>query len=204
MTTKSTTNNKTDELSELEQLKQKLLQMEKFLEEKADNTKSEEIAQDDYIKVMSLLPYTLTLSTREKGEGKHKKFTEFGEIKNILFRDLIDIIDVHPSFTKSGYFYIMNKSAVEMLGLKDEYKNILDKSKIEKILETKDEECVDIFESAQPRQQRIIIELITQKIKEDSDSVNLNIIDKISRSSGIDIKSRVEDIKRFEEILKND
>lgn len=206
MATNSSTKENKGELSELEQLKQKLFMLEKRLEENqaTDESSSREIRQDEYIPVMSLVPYTLTLSTKERGQGSLKKFQGFGEIKNILFRDLVDIIEVHPGFTQSGYFYILDKKAVEVLGLKDQYENILSKEQIDYILDTQFKKCVEVFKSAQPKQQRVIIELLTEKMKENPSGVNLNIVDEISRESGIDIRARIEDMRRFEQILQEE
>ena len=45
-----------------------------------------DIRPDEYINVMSLLPYTLQLTTETYGGGKVMRFTRFGETKRILIR----------------------------------------------------------------------------------------------------------------------
>lgn len=205
-----------EEMSELEQMKIKMAELEQQLKKALENTDKEDIKeveqfgetdyprdirQDEYIPVMSLIPWTLNLSTEGMGRGKIKKFTYFGEIKRILYSELVDIMDMHPNFLNSGLFYILDKDVVRKHGLNDVYDNILDKDKIEKILDTKDEKCVELYKNANKKQQEVIIKLLVEKMKEDPDTVNLNVIDKISRISNIDIQQKVRDAEAFNQAL---
>ncbi len=176
-------------------------QIEKPIEHKDDKV----IQQDDYIPVMSLLPYTLNLSTKESGQGNIKKFTKFGEVKRILYRDLVDILEVNTSFVDAGYFYILDPALIRRHGLDDVYSKILTKEKIEEILSASSENCITLYNSANEEQQRTIIGLFISKLKENPGGVNLNVIDKISRISGIDIVKRAEESKELElEMLKEE
>lgn len=196
------TNMTVEELSEIEELRKRLAELEKAIGKKEpEKTDEEEIKSDDYIQVMSLMPYTLNLSTKERGQGNIKKFENFGEVKRILFRELVDICEVHRSFLEAGFFYILDKKAIHTLGLADIYDKILDKEKIEKILNTRTD-ALKLYKSANLRQQQIIIEMLIKKLFENPDSVNLNVIDKISRESGIDIREKVENIRQYDEILE--
>lgn len=194
-----------EEVSELDILKAQVAELKAMLDNTVGKSSEEEeirkIQQDDYIPVMSLLPYHLNLSTKERGQGNIKKFTRFGEVKRILYSDLVDIMEVHPNFVDSGYFYIMDKDVIRQHGLDDTYTKILTKEKIEKILDTSSEECVELYKSANSRQQEVIIQLLMEKLKEEYENINLNIIDKISRISKIDIIQKVEDSKRLKEEL---
>ena len=172
---------KTEALSEIDILRARLAE----LEEK--EITEEKIQQDEYISVMSLIPFNLNLSTKEGGQGSVKKFTRFGEIKKIIYKDLMDIIDAHPNFLEDGYFYIMHPGFIRQHGLDEIYSKILTKEKIEKILETNSDECVALYESATPKQQTIIVQMLINKMHENPDSVNLNIVDRISRISKVDI-----------------
>jgi hypothetical protein len=203
-----------EEISELEQMKIKMGELEKQLmqalgnlNEKEEVSKEEyprDIRQDEYISVMSLLPYTLNLSTQGMGKGKIKKFKNFGEIKRILYSELVDIMEAHSNFVNAGYFYIMDQDVVRKHGLDDVYENILDKEKIEKILETKAEKCIDLYKTANPKQQEIIIRLLISKMKDNPGDVNLNVIDKISKISNVDIQEKVRDSIAFSEVLVNE
>jgi len=195
------------ELSELELLKQQVEELRAMLgkqtsiEPEIGETK---VRSDDYVPVMSLLPNTLNLSTKGGGQGTIKRFTKFGEVKNILYRDLVDIMDAHTNFLEAGYFYILNEDVIRQHGLNDLYDTILTKEKIEQIIQTEDENAISLYKNANPHQKEIIINLLVDKVFENLDSVNLNIVDKISRDSGVDILEKAEDRKRMLKIRQEE
>lgn len=196
-----------EEIDELSTLRARIVELESKnnrKNEESKETKDEEakeikIQQDDYIPVMSLLPYALNLSTKEGGQGNIKKFSKFGEIKRILYNDLVEILEVHPNFLEAGYFYILNPDVVRHHGLDDIYSKILTKDKIEKILSTKSEDSMLFYKSANPQQQETIIEMLIDIVRDDPDKVDLNMIDRISRESKIDIVKKAEDSKPVKE-----
>jgi hypothetical protein len=112
----------------------------------------------------------------------------------------VDIIEVHYNFLESGYFYILDPRVIRQHGLNETYSKILTKEKIEEILNTNSEQSVSLYESANERQQETILQLLTNRILENPDSINLNVIDSISRISGIDILKRVSEIRDFQKI----
>ena len=179
--------------AEIVLLREKLNQLEEML--KADKTdtpspsnKDEKVLLDDYIPVMSLLPYTLTLSTQSQGQGSAKTFTKFGEVKRILYKDLAEIIDTNHNFLEWGYFYIMDSRVIRWHGLDDIYSKLLTKEQLEQILETTSvDECLSLYKTANDAQKHTIIELLSEKLYNNPDSVNLNVVDRISRESGINI-----------------
>jgi len=183
------------EREELEQLRARYNREAKeeinVVEEPVDYAE-QPIRQDEYIPVMSLLPYNLNLSTKEGGQGSIKKFTKFGEVKKILFKDLVDIMEVHPTFMESGYFYILDPRFIRQMGLDEMYSKILTKEKMELMLEANSEQAVTLYKSANPSQQEVLIQILIEKVRNDPDSVNLNIIDKLSRASGVNIQERAE------------
>lgn len=198
-------------LSEFEMLKKRLSELEQKRNESneiednnIDENIDERIQQDDYISVMSLIPYNLNLSTKEKGQGNIKKFTKFGEVKRILYRDLVDIMEVNTKFMKAGYFYILDNRVIRQHGLDDVYSKILTKEKIEEILSTGSDNSIELYKIANEEQQKVIIGLLIEKIRENPDSVNLNMIDKISRLSGVDILEKAEDVKQLWEVMTED
>jgi hypothetical protein len=175
----------------LTQLKAQIAEIEG--EDKTDLSDNK-IQQDEYIPVMSLLPYNLNLTTREGGQGNIKKFTKFGEIKNIMYKDLADIVDVHTNFMEAGYFYILDPRFIRQHGLDETYSKILTKEKIEEILTT-NSDCVALYKSANEEQQRVIVNLLIEKVVNDPDSLDLNTVDKIARISKVDITKIAEDRK---------
>jgi len=189
MKTKSTAITVPEE-DEITSLRRRLAELEgnAILDKEEEVLVEEKIQQDEYISVMSLIPFPLNLTTREGGQGSVKRFTRFGEIKKILFKDLIDILDAHPNFLEAGYFYILHKGFIRQNGLDEIYSKILTKDKIELILNTSNaDEAVALYNSATPRQQEIIVQMLIGKVHENSDSVDLNIVDRISRASKKDI-----------------
>lgn len=156
------------------------------------------IAPDEYISVMSLIPYHLNLSTRERGLGKTYKFERFGQVKRILYSDLVDIFETHPLFLEAGSFYILSEKVIRHHGLNDIYKNILTKEKIEAILtgEGKNvEDCVALYQSANKSQQEVITSYMVDKLVENPDVLDLNLVDRISRISGINITEKANDTR---------
>lgn len=161
------------------------------------------IQLDAYIPVMSLIPFRLNLSTKEGGTGDIKKFTKFGEVKNILYKDLVDIIEVHSNFMEAGYFYILDPRVIRQHGLDEIYSKILTKEKIEEILlnNTNPEQCIDLYNSANSEQQKIIVQLLISRIKENPSSVNPYTVDRISSLSDINIRKKAEDEKELQKEL---
>lgn len=160
-----------------------------------DEIEPKQVRPDEYVSVMSLLPYNLNLSTLEGGQGSVKKFNKFGEVKRILYKDLVEILEVHRNFVEAGYFYIMNPQLIRYHGLDDVYEKILTKEKIEEVISTDSDAAVNLYTSANEKQQEVIVQLLIDKINTNPDSVNLNYIDKISRISKIDIYKRAEELK---------
>lgn len=191
-----------DEKKEIEQLKARIAELESqqvfaTLEETIDD----KIALDEYIPTMSLLPFALNLSTKEGGQGNVKKFTKFGEVKRILYKDLVDIMEANPQFLAAGFYYILDPRVIRAHGLDEIYSKILSKEKIEDILSANSEEGLSLYNSANEEQQKVIVDLMVNKLVEDPKSINLNIIDSISRASGIKIMDKVEDTKTLLEQL---
>jgi hypothetical protein len=156
---------------------------------------SSKVQLDELINVMSLLPYPLNLSTKERGQGENFRFESFGQIKRILYSKLLSIMEVHGKFLRSGYFIIMDARVVKEHGLNEAYASILTKEKIEKIL-TDSESALDLYKLSNTEQQKVIVTMIIEKLR-DGHNLDLNIVDKISRESKVDIVGKAEEAKRL-------
>lgn len=154
------------------------------------------VSQTDYIKVMSLLPYQLNLCTREYGQGKVYKFEKMYQVKRIIYSDLIDILEVDARFLNEGAFIILDSRVVRINGLDETYSKILTKEKIEKILEGTDE-GIALYSTANKGQQEVIVGLLVNKLIKDPTSLDMNMIDKLSRLSGVKIAERAEDSRQL-------
>lgn len=166
-----------------------------------DNFVDESMSPSEYVKIMSLVPFGLNLSTRERGQGKTFKFSSFGEVKNVLYQDLLDIMETHRNFMESGYFFILNPKVVRIQGLNDLYNRILTKEKIEQIL-TGAKDYMEVFNACNDSQKNVIVEMIVDKLFKEPESIDLNVVDKISRVSGRNIQARVDDLR--ESVLSPD
>jgi hypothetical protein len=164
--------------------------------EDAGDDESYRVEQTDYVKVMSLLPYQLNLCTREYGQGKIYKFEKLFAIKKIIYSDLVDIIEVNARFLEEGKFIILNPKVVRLHGLDEIYTKILTKEKIEKILEGTDE-GIALYSTANEGQQKVIVGLLIEKLIKDPTSLDMNMIDKLSRLSGVKIAERAESSRQL-------
>lgn len=172
--------------------------------EDIDTFNNIKIAQDDYIKVICLIGNELNLVTKPYGRGgKIFTFRKQYEVKRILYSDLVEILENQPGFVEAGYFYIADQRVIRRHGLDDVYKNILTKEKIESIMSNNSNDAVTLFKSANPSQQEVIVEMLILKLCNNPDSVDLNMVDKISRASGIKIQEKAEEARQLTEILKN-
>lgn len=167
-----------------------------------DTFNSIKIAQDDYIKVICLVDNELNLTTKPNGRGgKIFTFRKKFEVKRILYSDLVEILENHPSFIEAGYIYIADKRIIRKHGLDEIYANILNQEKIERIMDGSSNDAVSLFKSANSKQQDVIIEMLIRKLCENPDSVDLNMVDKISRASNVKIQEKAEEARSY---LKSD
>ena len=158
-----------------------------------------DIRPDDYIKVISLCPYKLNLSTKLRGEGRIFGFNGFGEVKRIRYSDLIDILEVHDQFLKDGFFAILDKEVIQKHDLESDYGNVLTKENIESILEGNQSDAVTLFKVANDQQRNLIVLMFMDKIMR-NEEVNLNFLDRISRVVGYSIHERALQAKEQKEI----
>jgi hypothetical protein len=151
-----------------------------------DDNEYSEIKPNKYIKVMSLNFGKLVLSTEGKGRGKVFEFPKFGDVRNIVYTDLANLIHNHQSFAEKGRFYIFDKQVVKNHGLVEYYEKLLTKEMIEKILDYNKDDIVNLFKNATDAQQETIINLLIKKLVA-GEELDINKIDIISRLSSVDI-----------------
>lgn len=200
MVTKTTTKNSSS-TQEVEELKNRLAEMERKFgsSSKEDSGK---LTSDDDIEVMSLSIYPLTLNTKRIGnrDGYEYNFESFGEVRRIVYSHLSNIIESQKTFVEYPYFYIMDERVVKRHGLTDLYSKILRKDQIDKILECEDKVAIELFKSAPAKQKEIIMDILTRKIFDGQD-VDLNIVSVISHEGGTDI---LEKVRVSKEMLKEE
>ena len=173
------------------------------IEDTADPIFENDIRQDEYINVVSLCDMRLTLSTEGYGKGRLFSFAKFGDKKRILYSDLARIIESHAKFLEGGYFYILDPRVIRVHGLDDVYEKLMTKEQIEKVLEGGGD-VIDIYKSANPRQQEVMQSILVEKLIENLDSLDLNFIDKIARISGVKLVEKAQEAVEFANIREDD
>jgi hypothetical protein len=178
---------------ELEALKARIAELEGS---KPDEEERGKIQLDDLISVMSLLHYPLNLSTKERGQGDIFKFEYFGQIKKILYSKLLSILEVHNNFMEYGYFIILDERVIKSHGLQEAYSKILTKEKIDRIL-TGSAGAVELYKSCNEEQQRVIVSMMIEKLRDNPEATDLNVVDQLSRVSGTNIAKSAEESRAY-------
>lgn len=193
-------------VEEANQIRQQLTELQekfsKLVSGEDTSQKETSFRQDDYIKVMNLTTSSLNLSTRPPGQGGTvKHFDKFGEIKNILYGDLIDITERHSDFLKAGYFYILNPDVVRFHGWDELYETLLTDAQIKQIISLDGEQYLDLFKSAGEAQKEVIVQMLIDKVRNEPDSTNLNLVSQVSSIANVDILEKARDSNKLKEIL---
>lgn len=174
---------------QVEELKSKLEEKQSVETVRVEENNS--IGADEYIWVMSLIPWRLNLSTGRDGDRPYN-FDRLYEKKRILYSRLVDIIDNHWSFVEKGLFYILNERVIRQHGLDDVYDKILSMEKIEMVLKEDKETAYPIFESANNRQKKNIAQLMINMLVA-GEYLDQNMVLAVSADTHIDINEKAKD-----------
>ena len=148
------------------------------------------ISLDELIPVVSLVDYPLNLLSN--GRSAKYRFENFGQTKQIIYQDILQIIEQYQAFMQQGYFMILDERVIGRHGLQEIQSKLLSKEKLEKILNG-DASAVSIFKSSSESQKNMIIGMMTRKLSSDPKSIDLNIVDEISRIAKINIQQNAEE-----------
>lgn len=178
------------------------------IEENYVYEEEEEVPLNSYIKVMSLIPYELNISTERHGKGRIFTFRGYGKTKRIIYQELEKIIEENRHFLERGFFVILDKRVVRKHGLDDVYKNIMNKEKMDMILlgfqggDVKENDILTFAKSAPKEQQEILATMIIDK-RINGEEIDLNLFDKLGRIMNMDLNQKYENSVAFLEITKN-
>lgn len=193
--TKKAELNETDKLKqEIEELKNMIKMMTSKKEEFAPIVEEESNDEDEYmsiapnklIPIISLTNHLLVLSTERFGNGRVYEFNSFGQTRRIVYEDVIGIIHSQERFAKEGAFFIADKDVVKLHGLSEAYNSLLDKKRIDKILDLDSMQLKNVFNNSSKLQKETIVSIIRKKAKNGED-LDLNKVDIISKIYGEDI-----------------
>lgn len=156
---------------------------------------NKEIIAGEYINVMNIYPYALTLTTEPYGRGRVFNFSKFGETKRISYQHLVSILENHPTFAEKGFFYILDKRVIDKHGLGDVYEKILDKERLEKIFDT-GSDAVELYKEASDAQREFINSVLIRRMSRD-EYVDLNVVSRIQKIAGVDLMSEAQKTKEL-------
>ena len=142
-----------------------------------DNDNTEELTSDTDITVIS--------QTVGNGIGTVYRFEEFGEVQDIPFGDLKDIVKNKPRFAKEGAYFICNPQAVKKLRLGNQYKNLIDDKTFINLFDKDAKTIVALYESAPKMQQEQVVSLIQDRL-DNGLEVDGNVLIKIGQLCGRD------------------
>ena len=157
-----------------------------------------DIRPDKFVTLVNLCGGELHLSTLPGGKGKTVNFQAFGDKRRVQYSVLVDIMDILPSFLENGYYYIADKLIIKKHGLQSIYEKLLNKEVIESIFSSSmtENDAAELYKSANPHQQELIIDMIVQRASR-GEELDMNILNKISNISKVDILGKIKDVKFY-------
>lgn len=128
-------------------------------------------------------------------------FDKYGDIKPVLYSELMNIVNNNRLFAEEGAFYIMDDASVKYLGLSRYYENILSYDEIESLESYSDEELRVIVPKISDFQKDVVSLVFASKIYND-EPVDRNKVEIISKSCEIDIAKRAREMKEIADNMK--
>lgn len=177
------------QLAELKAENESLKQVE---DKKVEDDDEEEITGDTEIMVISQTVGSLAISTEGNGVGNVYRFSHFGELQDIPFSDLKDIVKNKRRFATEGAYYIANKEAVKKLRLDKDYERIINNDLFAHILDEDAKVIIRAYENAPDFQQKQIVGMIEERLAAKKD-VDGNVLMKIGKLCGKDFLRSEED-----------
>lgn len=177
----------------MQEMQAKMLEMQSQMNSSTPNV----VVQSDSnltrtVKVISMLASTYVLRTNAdpRERGRSYVFEKFGDVQNIRFTDMVDIVNNYTSQFEKGWAILTSKKDYEDLGIGDFYNNILTKEQIEDLICLSNDESVDIILDMDKETQEKIAELIAEKMNSGY-AYDLNRIREL-RDEGLEIEEIAE------------
>lgn len=186
-------------LKKLEEMQKQIAELKaentalKQSEDKEENDEEEEVINGDTeIMVISQTIGSLAISTEGNGIGNVYRFDKFGDVQDIPFSDLKDIVKNKPRFAKEGLYYIANKQAVKKLRLSKDYEHIIHNDLFSHLLDEKSDVIIKAYKNAPKLQQNQIISMIEDRLDKKQE-IDGNVLIQIGKLSGKDFFRLNED-----------
>ena len=132
------------------------------------------------VKCVSIAHHPVNVSTQAKMNGKVFKFAKYGQVIQMKYDELLDVLASYPNTMASGLIYICDRDIIEDNGLEEAYENIYSKDIMDKIVylrEESDAHLINLKEST------IVKVVQLYKDGEKMDATALMVL----RDNGIDI-----------------
>lgn len=153
---------------------------------------------DDMIRIQSLTKGELCLNVSGKTVIS---FSKYGDIKPVLYSELMNIVNSNRGFAETGAFYIIDDASVYYLGLSRFYDNILSYEQIDSLDSWDDDTIKHIIPKISNRQKDVISLLFATKIFK-NEKVDMNKVDLISKCCNIDIVGKSREIREIANNMK--
>lgn len=170
-------------IKELQEQLAMLIAENKNLKAQATMEEQEEITSDTEIAVVSQTVGKLIISTEGNGMGTVYRFDKFGEVQDIPFGDLKEIVKNKPRFAREGAYYIANEQAVKKLRLTNQYKDIIDDKTLGNLFDMDSEIIISLYNDAPKMQKEQIVSMIEEKINK-NEEVDGNVLIKVGKLCG--------------------
>lgn len=128
-------------------------------------------------------------------------FEKYGDIKPVLYSELVNIVNNNRSFAENGTFYIMDDSAVFYLGLARFYDHIMSWEDIENIETFSDDMLRQMLPKISDFQKDVLSLVLATKIF-NNESVDMNKVDVISKVCNIDIVGKAREMREISNNMK--
>ena len=128
-------------------------------------------------------------------------FDKYGDIKPVLYSELMNIVNNNRLFAEEGAFYIMDDASVKYLGLSRYYDSILSYDEIEQLESYSDEELRTIIPKISDFQKDVISLVFAGRMYND-EPVDRNKVEVISKACEIDIAKRAREMKEIADNMK--
>lgn len=156
------------------------------------------------VRVTSLVPNILTLSTMKNGNkaGKTYRFDKYGDTQNILFTDMQSILIYHRKQFENGLVILSTEKDYEDLGLGYINSSAKLKEKVDEIVLLKDDESLEaIFEMNEEMQEKIV-DLIAHNLVKGV-SYDYNKIKQL-KEEGYDVEAIADEMKNVPKAEKEE
>lgn len=163
-----------------------------------------EPSPDKQIQIVSTTYGRLNLSTnRNRSAGRLLTFDKYGQVKSVMYRELVDIVNAERKFAEQGCFYILDKSAVFFTGLTQDYKKLMNADIMDNILDYSISTIKEIVSVIPETQQKTLSRRLIDKVAKD-ESIDANKIMAISNIVGVKIIEKANELKEIQKQFDKD